>query len=190
MEVARDSSRHVLSDTTVAVAQALVRTLGGDQSPREVAQRLIRLRHDTQVANTMARDVGRAQEQASILIGDALWMGYRRGATGRAKAMSGDVLSIDVNLTPEDRRVLVADYPILGHTAAEAASHLAGKLRYDLDAALTLPITGSSDPATLPADLQALGDEHANRVAGAVDAAYFAGIQAAMKAIGAALTGA
>jgi hypothetical protein len=190
MSTARAACAKVLAGSTVAIATALVRTLGGDQTPQQVALRLQRLRHDVAVANTIAMDLGRAQGQAQVLIADALWMGYRTAAVARADAMSRDGLIITADPTDADRAALVTDYPILGHTASEIAAQLTTKLRFDLDAAITMPLTGSSDPAALPVALKALSEEHAGRVAGAVDAAYFAGVQAAVKAIGQAITGA
>jgi hypothetical protein len=136
--------------------------------------------------SALDRDLRVARKQAEILIVDALTLGYRTEAQGHADAMG---IPVRVAITAEDRAKF-AEYPVAGHTAYEAAEALIAKLRYEVDGALALPLTGAFDAKTIPASLGAVSTAHGNRVGFAVGEAYYVGVKAGFLAVGEALTGA
>ena len=188
-DTARAASAHALSDSAVAIATEVVKSLSQKNTPELVASSLQGLRHNTAIFSAISKDVELAKSQARLFISDALWLGYSTSAKEHARAMSNDSVVVSASLTQEDRQALVVGYPILGHSIPEIVDQLAYKLRFDIDAALAMPLTGNADPAQIPVAIKAISQEHAGRVAGAVDAAYFAGVQAAVREIGRALVG-
>ena len=188
-ETARQATLHAITKTTVIAAQRALRIVGDTAAqPQQIARRMRDLRTDSALQKAMDHDVRLADAQAHMLMQDALWLGFVDGAHARADAISGDGLNITVEPDASDRRALIG-YPIVGHSSDEAAGHLSMRLRYDAESALTCPLTMGIDPGKVIADLGQAGADHAARVAGAVSTAYYAGIQAATKAIAAALMG-
>lgn len=190
-DTAADVSRAALSDTLLVAAQAAIRAVQRDSGKGaigEPAADLRRLRTDPTLMLALRRDMATARQSAALLCADALWTGYRTGLDGRARAMSTSRLQIVASADEADREELV-DYPVLGFTTAEIAESLTGALREGVDRALAAPLTGTIDPAAIPAALSAVAEAHAQRVAGAVGECYQAGIQAAVRALGAALVG-
>lgn len=191
-EVAAKVSASCLSLTTVAAASAVIRAVQPDRGRGvlgEPAADLRQVRTDPKLVASLRRDLDVAEGQARMLIGDALWVGYRSGCEHRAKAMNGDGLTITVDLTAEDRADL-SDYPVLGLTTGEWAASLRRQLEEGVNRALSIPLTAGIDPATIPPALAEVANAHAQRVAGGVEEAHAAGCQAAFRAIGLALTGA
>ncbi len=169
-----------LSAATVAASAALIAIVA--KRDGDPAAELRQIRSNSGIATALEHDVRSARGQAFLLLSDALWLGFQTGA-GRA-----DGLPLTVALDDSDRAALF-DYPILGHTCSEVADDLATKLRWEVDTALGQPLTTVTDPQTIPAALATVAAAHAQRLAGAVDEAYHAGVQAAVRGIGAALTG-
>lgn len=191
-ETAAMVSASCLSQTTVAAASAIIRVVqpnGKRGIIGEPVADLRQVRTDSRLMVALRRDLDVAEGQARILIGDALWVGFRTAANNRAKSMNGDGLLITVDLTPEDRADLTG-YPIIGLTAAEWAQSLRRQLEEAVNRALALPLTSGIDPATIPPALAEVANAHSLRVAGGVDEAHAAGCQAALRAVGAALIGA
>ncbi len=181
-----------LSSVTLATAQAVIRSVQANEGGGiigEPAADLRRLRTDPALMQAFDRDLRTAGGQALLLISDALWIGYRTGLEGRSAAMETPQLVFRVRLNEADRRELEG-YPILGHTALEAAAHLVDRLRYEANAALAQPLTGTIDPTAIPVAMSQVSLAHGARLGGAVAEAHAAGVQAAVRAIGAALTGA
>jgi len=184
---ARLAARGAISAETIAAAQealAAVQAPDGKPAKTEPARDLAALRGDPVLRNRLDQDVTLAGALALRLIADALWLGYRIGALGRSAG-----LPLEVELDDSDRRDLVG-YPVNGYTAAEIAGDLAYLLRREADRALALPLTGPIDPKAIPPVLGQVSLAHVERVARAVDEAHAAGVGAAVRAIGAALTGA
>lgn len=185
-------SASCLSLSTVAAASAIIRAVQPDQrrgAIGEPAGDLRQIRTDPRLMVTLRRDLDVAEGQSRFLIADALWIGFRTGATNRAKVMRGDGLKIIVDLTEEDRGELTG-YPIIGLTAGEWAQSLRRQLEEAVNRSLAIPLTSGIDPATIPPAMAEVAHAHASRVAGAVAEAHAAGCQAAFRAIGAALIGA
>jgi hypothetical protein len=176
-----------ISTTTMVVARLAVRSVqdnAGKGALGEPAADLRRLRSSADLMQALSRDLALAQAQAGLLLQDALWMGYRAGLDGRSAG-----LPVVAEATEEDRAELVS-YPVLGHTTAEVAASLVDRLRYEVDGALAQPLTGTIDPAAIPPALAVVGAAHGQRVGDAVRESFHAGVQAAVRAIGAALVGA
>ena len=182
---ARQASSGAVSGTlAVAAARAIasVQGDGGGGAIGEPVADLRRLRTDTAVMRALADDRRVAVSQALLLIADARWMGYRIGLESRSRG-----LPVTTSATAEDRAAL-AGYPIQGFTSAEIAADLGNALDRGVTQALSAPLTGTFSVATVPAALQAVSLAHAERVALAVDEAHAAGIGAAVREIGRALT--
>lgn len=185
-----DGSAGVLAASTVAVAAALLRGQQVGDTLEQVEANYRQLRQAASVANSVARDIAKEWERLYQVVSAALWAGFVQGANARASLIQGDGVQVHVHLSDVDRQALVQSYPILGHSVPEAVGHLCSRLRYEVDGCLAMPLSGTFAPQDLPVQMQAVVQAHAVRVGGAVDAAYFAGIQAATKAVAAALTGA
>lgn len=185
-------SASCLSLTTVAAASAVIRAIQPDQRRGVIGEPvadLKQIRTDQRLLVALRRDMDVSEGQARILIGDALWVGFRTAAKNRAETINGDGLTITVDLTEEDRADLDG-YPILGLTASEWAQSLRRQLEEAINRALAIPLTAGIDPATIPPALAEVANAHSLRVAGGVEEAHAAGCQAALRAVGAALIGA
>ena len=179
-----------LSATAVAAAAAIIAILAKPANdPAGISAELRRLRSTTGLASSLDHDVRSTRNQVFVLLSDAMWLGFSHAAEWRAEAMESPRMSISVDLTDADRAAL-ADYPILGHTTSEIADDLAAKMRWDADAAIAQPLTSAADPQAIPVAMAVIAQQHATRVSGSVGEAYHAGVQAAVRAIGAAMTGA
>lgn len=183
-----------LQPATLIAARLAVQAVQRDDrrgSVGEPAADLSHLRTDHRLMPQLEGDLQRAQASAFGLIIEAIRKGYEIDARGRAAITEEEAtgLRLTVEITPQDLRDL-ASYPILGHAPREIARHLADTLRYEVDGALAMPLTGTIDPAAIAPALGDVARKHGDRLANAVREAFFAGTQAATKAITAALTGA
>lgn len=180
-----------LSRTTLAAASEAIRAVQADLGrgvTSEIVADLRALRTNPALQAALAADLRVALASARLLIEDALWLGFRTAAISRSKLTETGRLKLTVDLTEADRAEL-RDYPILGHTPAEVAASLIDRLSFEVGGALALPLTGRIDPATIPAAIGGVSVAHGERLGAAVSEGYFAGIQAASKALGAALVG-
>lgn len=192
-ERARRLGAAALQASTMAVAVtaiAAVAAEGGRGVIGEPAADLRALRTDTRLMQAIGTDRIRAEAAAITDLLGALQAGYRTEALGRAAATEAQAtgLQIRVDITPNELAALI-DYPIQGHSTREHARHLVVLLMHAFDGALAAPLTGSIDPTALPAALGEVARLHGERLANAVREAYFAGTQAAEKAMRAALVG-
>jgi hypothetical protein len=185
----------VLRRTTIAACSAAIRSVAADsgRGAAEPSADMRAIRTDAGVMAALNYDLTLAQRQTFFLILDALVLGYRTEAEGQVAELKG--VSLSVTLTESDRREL-ADYPIVGgsnppkaYTAPEIARDLIGRLRQEIEGTLAAPVAGKADPEELPVALGGVAQAHADRVGSAVAEAYFAGVQAGLLAVGAALVG-
>ncbi len=186
-ETAQRAGAGAISKTTVAAAVAVIRAVQPDRhrgAIGEPAADLRDVRNDPALIRAMANDMRVAQQQAFILLRDALIVGYRTEANGTKL----DGASVIVTIDDEDRAALTG-YPVLGFTVFEHASDLAWRLRMDLLGVLGQPLTGQIDPTKIPSAMGEAAAAHGKRLGGGVSEAYFAGVQAAGIALGQALVG-
>lgn len=191
-EIAQQVAASCLSGTTVAASTAVIKAIQPNRSRGAIAEPaadLRQIRTDPRLLVALRRDMDIAQGQALILIGDALWMGFRSAANSIAASIPASGGAITVDLTPEDRAD-AADYPILGLTTGEWAQSLRRQLQEGVDRALGGPLTAGIDPTLIPGALGQVATAHADRVSGAVEQAHAAGAQCALRAVADALTGA
>lgn len=180
-----------LSATTLAAAQIAIRAVQAKEEATASAEAIADLRKirvDAKLIAALAEDLRIAGLAALVFLTDAIWIGYRTALTARAEQMQNENLTIDVQLTDADREAL-REFPALGHTPREIATSLIQKLQYDVDGALALPLSGTIDAETIPASIADVSRQHGQRLAGAVGEAYFAGVAAAVRDLGAALVG-
>lgn len=182
---------HALSATTLAAAQAAIRAVQANtsgQATGEAIADLRKIRTDAKLMAALADDLRIADLATFILLTDAVWLGYKAAVAGRAALMGGKLLEIIFEPTDADRELL-RSMPILGHTPREVATSLMQRLSYELEGALAMPLTGTIDAELVPAQVASVGQAHGQRLSGAVGEAYFAGVQAAVRDLGAALVG-
>ena len=179
-----------INGSTILAASAVLAILGHEPEipPARRAKALHDLRHDYRLTTRLGIDVAGAARAAQQALQRALEDGYRFDLRERAAVIEAESvgLSIRIAITPADLQGLVG-YPIQGHTVDEIAEHLASRLRYELDGALGAAL--GADPKSIVAVLGQAALAHANRLLDAVRAAWWAGVQAATKTLGAALVG-
>ncbi|MBA3588847.1 hypothetical protein [Methylibium sp.] len=193
-ERARSLGMAALQPSTLVVARLAVELVQRDDgrgTVSEPAEDLRRLRTDTRLIRALEGDLQRAVSTALGLIIESLRQGYEVDLRGRAEATESEAtgLSLLVIITPQDLHDLAA-YPVLGHAPREIARHLSDQLRYDVEGALAAPLTGRIDAASTPEAVGDVARKHGDRLAAAVREAFYAGAQAATKALTAAFVGA
>lgn len=193
---ARQVGAGALSGTVIAAARTALQAVvkGKGDTIGEPAAELRQIRTAPALLAVLGREKVVATHTALMLLLDALALGYKAEAEGQAKLLGSGARAV-VTLTEDDRRDLV-DYPITGgsnppraFTAAEIADDLTYRLRHEVDGALAAPLVGQVNPQAIVANLGAISQAHADRLATAVSEAYFAGVQAGLRAFGAALVG-
>lgn len=180
-----DAGLGVLS-RVLTTAAGLAITAAASDDP---VQAVRRLRVDSGLVSAIESAAHAAQRQGFTLTADAIVAGFTDDAAWRGAAVEAQAHGIRfaTTISAADRDFLRA-YPIVGHTPAEIAERLAATLRYEIEGALASGLTGSIDKRGLPAELADVARSHATRVGSAVREAYFAGVQASTRAIGAALS--
>lgn len=177
-----------LAVATLAVSRAMADGRRGEIS--EPAADMREIRTSTPLLEALGKDLVRAAQVCEADLLAALQAGYVTDSHGRAAATMEQAkgLVLRVDLTEQEIEDL-ASFPIMGHTAAETARHLVVLLNNAVQGALAQPLTGALDVSLLPAALGEVARTHGDRLGNAVREAYFAGAQAAEKALRAALIG-
>ncbi len=188
---AAEAGSHCISKTLAtasAVAIKAVQRNGGRGAIGEPAADLRQIRADPSVIEAKEGDVARAQAAALRFILSAIENGYQYDAKERGAILESEStgLRITSTLTDDDRKQLKS-FPIVGMTAGEWSARLGRSLADAIDETLAKPLTGSIDPAQIPAALGAVGDAHGARLGSIVTEAYHAGVSAASKALGMAM---
>ncbi len=185
------SARGMISATLVEAGRLAVEAVRADQGRGEIAEAaydLRELRTDPTLLRARARDLMAAERHAALAILDAIAAGFSMDARERAALTETDQLAIAVTITAADLAHL-KDYPIQGRTPLELAKRLRQMLGDAIDETLARPLTGAIAPAAIPPALGEAGRLHGERVGNAVAEAFFAGVQAATRALGRALVG-
>ncbi len=182
----RDAQGLLLPVLTVAATAAITAARSDDP-----AAAMRRLRTDEALLQAIDQLARRARRQVGSALVASILAGFEQDADLRGQALSAQAPALAVTVTlSDDERSDLAAWPIQGHSAAEVADHLVLQLRYAIDGAVAVPLSGTADPTGIPAALSAVAAAHGGRVESAVREAYFAGVQAATRALGAALVGA
>lgn len=157
----------------------------------EAANDLRALRSDPRLRKAVEQAVATARDSALAELHAALRQGYEQDAQGRARVLEEESTGLVVRVDLTRAEIAAMDgYPILGHTALETATYLAGLLRHAIAGATASPLNGTIDAKALPGVLGEVGRLHGARLANAVREAYQAGTRAATAALGASLVGA
>ena len=181
----------VVSPVLIAASRlavlAVAKDDGGGVIGEPVAD-LMALRANPKLRKAIEQTIATARDSALQEITGALRQGFEDDAKGRALLLEADsALSVVVDLTAAEISAM-DDFPILGHTALEMATYLAGLLRHAIAGAIAGPLTGRIDAKGLPGALGEVGRLHGVRLANAVREAYQAGTSAAARALADALT--
>lgn len=182
----RLAARGDLSQTAIAAAQravAAVAARDGGSLLGEPGRDLRRLRTDPALMRALTDDLAAARQRVSAALMDAMLAGF--AIAGRLRT---DGLPLTVTVTDQDR-IDLQDYPIQGFTVYEWTADLSRSLLDDVNKALAMPLSTTIDAATIPAELGRAVDLYGGRTASVLEQAHLAGVAAAVRAIGAALTG-
>ena len=175
-----------VSQATIAASQAIIGAIAaadGGTALGEPGRDLRRIRQDPKVQRAIQEDQGRAYTDASRLILDAIVSGF--AVAGQTRAVP---LGLSATVTDQDRSDL-ASLPVQGFTVDEWARDLARALGDGIQQALALPLSTTVDPRSIPSELGRVADASAGRLSFAVEQAHLAGVAAAVRAVGQALTG-
>jgi hypothetical protein len=186
IEEARAVGRGHVSQATIAASQAIIGAIAGADGGSalgEPGRDLRRIRQDPKVQQAVAADVAICQADSARLILGAVVAGYAIGGQTRAVP-----LGLEATVTDQDRAEL-AEIPVQGFTVAEWATDVARALGDGIQQALALPLSTTVDPRSIPAELGRVADASAGRLASAVEQAHLAGVAAAVRGVGLALTG-
>ena len=175
-----------MSQATIAASQAIIGAIAardGGSALGEPGRDLRRIRQDPKVQQAVAADVALCRADALRLILGAVIAGYTIGGQTRAVP-----LGLKATVTDQDRAEL-ADLPVQGFTVPEWAADVARALGDGIQQALALPLSTTVDPRSIPSELGRVADASAGRLASAVEQAHLAGVAAAVRGVGLALTG-
>lgn len=175
-----------VSQATIAASQAIIGAIAatdGGSALGEPGRDLRRIRLDPRVQRAIQEDRERAYADASRLILDAIVSGF--AVAGQTRAAP---LGLEATVTEQDRADL-AGLPVQGFTVEEWSRDIARALGDGIHQALALPLSTTVDPRSIPSELGRVADASAGRLSFAVEQAHLAGVAAAVRAVGQALTG-
>lgn len=166
------SSTIVLAEKAVAAALSSTTevTLG------EAAKDLRQIRSDPAFIDALDTDIAQSQEAAEELMLEAMEEGLQSEMAWQATQIQG----LKWEMTEADRMLLAA-YPIQGHTPKEVSKYMHEQLRYEVFGIMASPLDGSSPLGSMQQTIGSVVTRFGDRVAGAVDEAYFAGVQLGMR---------
>ncbi len=178
----------VLSAKTITMAPILVNNLlniKGDGPLSEGAADIRILRSDGKFTGSLAKDISVSQEMLTDEMLNAMTLGFVSEMEFQVTQIKG----LTFELTDEDHADM-NDYPIQGHTCEEISAYMHGNFKYEIEGLLSSPLVGDSQINALPEFIGAAITRFGYKCSNAVDEAYFAGVQLALrgvaKAIGAA----
>jgi hypothetical protein len=180
-EEARFLGKKVFSVPTITIAPALVENLYelGDNGPiGEAASDIRALRKDSRFNQALTQDLAISQEIITDAMLDALAAGYVSEMDFQVTQITG----LTYKLTDNDA-LDMHDYPIQGHTCAEISEFMHQSLRYEIEGLLASPLVGDFQISTLPDFIGAAMTRFGDKCANAIDEAYFAGIQMALRGV-------
>ncbi len=113
---------------------------------------------------------------------DALRQGYSSEMAFQITQIEGLSSSVTGNDLSNMR-----DYPIQGHTCAEISAYMHNSLRYEISGLLAMPLVGGTDIDTLIGLMGSASQRFGDRCGSAVEEAFYAGTQMAIRGIAVAL---
>jgi hypothetical protein len=180
-ERAAATGRRVLSSDTLAAAYTSVTkalNVKGDGPINAAATDVRALRADDGFNSKLNTDLADNQGQITSQMLAAMEQGY----TSELDFQVGQIKGLHYNVTSRDRADM-ADYPIQGHTCAEISRYMHDGLRYELTGLLYSPLNGDSSVKTLASLLGAATNRFGDRCSGAVQEAFYAGVQMALRGV-------
>lgn len=184
-EDARLLGVQALSGATMAAATKLVGSVlanSGAGPVGEAAGDVRTLRMDPAFNMSMMRDLTKSQQKMTEKMLLALEAGYSDEMAFQITQIAG----LSFTVTDADRRDM-RDYPIQGHTCAEISQYMHNSIRYEVTGLLSSPLTGDSEVSTLNDLLAVAANRFGDRCSTAVQEAYYAGTQMALRGVATAL---
>lgn len=178
-EEGRALGLRALSSTTLRLAQAAVEGVlraTAASSPAEVVRELREVRADPALSRALEDDLAASQQAVEAALLEALNDGVDREMRFQVTQVEG----LRWEQTPADESA-ARGYPILGHTAAEMSEFMHAGLRYEVSGALAGPLVGDSAVESTPQLVGDVVNRFGDRVASAVEEAYYAGVQQAVR---------
>lgn len=180
--------KRALSSTTLEVARKAVTKVTETKTRsamNEPVADLMELRSDAGLQRAMDEDMTASSDAVEEVLLEAMEDGLDSEMRWQVTQFSG----MNWELGDEDRMML-SGYPIQGHTAHEISAYMHEQLRYEVAGIAAGPVDGSTLVATVPEQLSQLVERFGGRVGGAVQEAYYAGVQLAVRMIAEAISNA
>ncbi len=177
-----------LASSTLQFARLAVERAAGTKTRvalDEGAADMTDVRSDPRFNKALNQDLEVSQNDTEALMLEAMGRGLDSEMTWQATQFKG----MAWKLTEDDTSKLPL-YPIQGHTAAEISKYMHQQFRYEITGLTGAPMDGSTEIGSLPELLGAALQKFSDRVGGAVDEAYYAGIQLGAKTAAEAVTSA
>lgn len=168
-----------LATATLYLAQKAVASVTGSTSDvflREAVRDLQAVRNEPEFLRALDADLSASTDAVEQLLVEAMSDGLEREMAflvTQFKGMSFEMTDLE--------RIQMHGYPIQGHTVAEISKYMHSGLRYEIDGALASPLVGDSSVKSVPQFLGAIVQRFSDRVSGAVQEAYYAGVQLASR---------
>lgn len=180
--------RRALALSTMGIAQhvsSYVVSSFGRAPLDEASADLAEIRGNARLLDAVNRDV----EQSGAAVQALMLQGMTEGFDSEMRWQVTQIPILRWELTPADRQVLHG-YPIQGHTVAEISRYMHEQLRYEVSGITTQPLSGLADVSNITAAFGELVPRFANRVAGAVSEAFYAGVQLGTRTVAEAMASA
>lgn len=183
---ARKVGRRALSSTTLEVARRAVASVTETTTRAplgETSSDVGELRSSQPLTTALDDDITASEDATLELMLEAMEDGLdseMRWQVTQIKGLTWELTAIDRGMLP--------GYPIQGHTASEISTYMHNQLRYEVNGITAGPIDGSSLVSSVPEALGDLTRRFGDRVAGAVEEAYFAGVQLGVRTTAEALS--
>lgn len=178
---ARFVGKKVFSAPTITLAPVLINGLidKKDAVPMsEVAGDVRLLRTDGRFNRALTADLDISEE----IIADRMLHAMSKGYASEMEFQVTQIKGLSYEVTDQDHADM-RDYPIQGHTCAEISNYMHRGLRYEIEGLLASPLVGDIQADSLPTFIGSSMQRFGDRCAGAVDEAYFAGVQMALRGV-------
>ncbi len=168
-----------LTTSTLYLAQhavSIVYDSAAEVSLKEAAKDLQAIRHDPAFVRAMDDDITASIDAVEELLLEAMEDGLESEMAFQVTQFKGMTFKISIA-----EREQMHGYPIQGHTCNEISAFMHNSLRYETDGVLGGPLVGDSSVKAIPQYLGGVVNRFADRVSSAVQEAFYAGIQLAMR---------
>lgn len=155
-----------------------------DPTLRDAVLDLKTVRGDREFTLALDGDLAASEDAVAELLLEAIQAGLESEMIAQMAAVQG----LTFELTQADLDIC-AGYPIHGHTPLEMSHDMHGRLRYQVNGVTAAPLIGDAVAESMPQLLGGVVTQFSDACGGAVEEAYYAGTQLAMRMVAHALIG-